>query len=143
MANVFWRSEADLTIIPVLNKIDLPASDVERVSAEVINLLGCDESDIIKISAKTGQGVDEVLTAVVERIPAKPKGEPIAGTRALIFDSYYDDYRGVILYTRELLTVRLNGVIRLRCLELARAWFGARSWCIEPRYATKPINRDW
>lgn len=99
LANVYLAIEADLTIIPVLNKIDLPASDVERVSAEVINLLGCDESDIIKISAKTGQGIDEVLTAVVERIPP-PKGEPIAGTRALIFDSYYDDYRGVILYTR-------------------------------------------
>ena len=99
LANVYLALAADLTIIPVLNKIDLPASDVPRVSAEVINLLGCREEDILKISAKTGEGVTEVLDAVVERI-APPQGKPEAPTRALIFDSYYDDYRGVILYTR-------------------------------------------
>lgn len=99
LANVYLALEANLTIVPVLNKIDLPASDVERVSAEVINLLGCDESEIIKISAKTGQGVTEVLDAIIERIPS-PTGNGDAATRALIFDSYYDDYRGVILYTR-------------------------------------------
>ncbi|MEO5691452.1 MAG: translation elongation factor 4 [Candidatus Saccharimonadales bacterium] len=99
LANVYLALEANLSIIPVLNKIDLPASDVERVSAEVINLLGCDESEIIKISAKTGQGVEEVLDAIVERV-TPPKGDHAAATRALIFDSYYDDYRGVILYMR-------------------------------------------
>ena len=99
LANVYLALAADLTIIPVLNKIDLPAADVPRVSAEIINLLGCDESDILKISAKTGEGVPEVLDAVLERI-APPQGETAAPTRALIFDSYYDDYRGVILYTR-------------------------------------------
>ncbi len=99
LANVYLAMEANLHIIPVLNKIDLPASDVSRVSAEVINLLGCDENDIIKISAKTGQGVTDVLDAIVEQIPA-PTGDQAASTRALIFDSYYDDYRGVILYTR-------------------------------------------
>ena len=99
LANVYLALAADLTIIPVLNKIDLPAADVPRVSAEIINLLGCDESDILKISAKTGEGVPEVLDAVLERI-APPQGETTAPTRALIFDSYYDDYRGVILYTR-------------------------------------------
>ncbi len=99
LANVYLAIEQDLTIIPVLNKVDLPAADVPRVSKEVINLLGCDESDIIKISAKTGENVDQVLAAVVERIPA-PRGEVDAPTRALIFDSYYDDYRGVILYVR-------------------------------------------
>jgi GTP-binding protein LepA len=91
--------EAELTIIPVLNKIDLPAADVARVSKEIINLLGCSEDDILKISAKTGEGVTEVLDAVVTRVPS-PKGDPSAPTRALIFDSYYDDYRGVILYVR-------------------------------------------
>jgi len=90
---------ADLTIIPVLNKVDLPAADVPRVTAEVINLLGCSESDILKISAKTGQGVPDVLDAVVQRI-VPPAGDAAKPTRALIFDSYYDDYRGVILYTR-------------------------------------------
>lgn len=99
LANVYLALAADLTIIPVLNKIDLPAADVPRVSAEIINLLGCTEDDILKISAKTGQGVIEVLDAVVERI-VPPSGQPDAPTRALIFDSYYDDYRGVILYTR-------------------------------------------
>ena len=99
LANVYLALAADLTIIPVLNKVDLPAADVERVSAQVINLLGCDESDILKISAKTGEGVQTVLDAVVERI-APPTGGSADETRALIFDSYYDDYRGVILYTR-------------------------------------------
>ncbi len=99
LANVYLAMEQDLTIIPVLNKVDLPAADVPRVSKQVINLLGCDESEIIYISAKTGQNVDQVLAAIVERIPA-PKGQPDDPTRALIFDSYYDDYRGVILYVR-------------------------------------------
>ena len=99
LANVYLAMEQDLTIIPVLNKVDLLAADVPRVSKQVINLLGCGESDIIHISAKTGQNVDQVLEAIVERIPA-PKGQPHDPTRALIFDSYYDDYRGVILYVR-------------------------------------------
>jgi GTP-binding protein LepA len=99
LANVYLAMAADLTIIPVLNKIDLPAADVPKVSAEIINLLGCAEDDILKISAKTGQGVGEVLDAVVERIAA-PSGEREVPTRALIFDSYFDDYRGVILYVR-------------------------------------------
>ena len=99
LANVYLALAADLTIIPVLNKIDLPAADVPRVSAEIINLLGCDESDILQISAKTGVGVEKVLDAVVEKV-TPPAGDPAAPTRALIFDSYYDDYLGVILYTR-------------------------------------------
>ncbi len=99
LANVYLAMEADLTILPVLNKIDLPAADVDRVSNEVIALLGCQADDILHISAKTGQGVDAVLDAIVAEVP-QPKGDPAAATRALIFDSYYDDYRGVILYTR-------------------------------------------
>lgn len=99
LANVYLAMAANLTIIPVLNKIDLPAADVPRVTAEVINLLGCKAEDILMISAKTGQGVEQVLDAVVENI-ASPRGDASATTRALIFDSYYDDYRGVILYVR-------------------------------------------
>ena len=99
LANVYLAIEQDLTIIPVLNKVDLPAADVPRVSKEVMNLLGCDESEIIKISAKTGENVDQVLDAIVDRVPS-PRGGVEAKTRALIFDSYYDDYRGVILYVR-------------------------------------------
>lgn len=99
LANVYLALAADLTIIPVLNKVDLPAADIPRVSAEVKNLLGCTDDEIVKISAKTGEGVLEVLDAVLEKI-ASPKGSQSAATRSLIFDSYYDDYRGVILYTR-------------------------------------------
>ncbi len=99
LANVYLAIEADLKIIPVLNKIDLPAADVDRVSAEVVNLLGCEKDDILHISAKTGQGVDKVLEKIISDIPP-PSGNSAEGTRALIFDSYYDDYRGVILYVR-------------------------------------------
>ncbi|MEO8691622.1 MAG: translation elongation factor 4 [Candidatus Saccharimonas sp.] len=99
LANVYLALEQNLVIIPVLNKVDLPAADVPRVSKEVINLLGCDESDIIKVSAKTGENVEQVLEAITERVPA-PQGSDSTPTRALIFDSYYDDYRGVVLYVR-------------------------------------------
>lgn len=99
LANVYLALAADLTIIPVLNKIDLPAADVERVSAEIISLLGCAPEDILQISAKTGQGVEMVLDKIIELVPA-PQVSELPATRALIFDSYYDDYRGVILYVR-------------------------------------------
>jgi GTP-binding protein LepA len=99
LANVYLALEADLKIIPVLNKIDLPAADVEKVSAEVISLLGCTKDEILHISAKTGQGVDAVLERIVADVPP-PKPSDALETRALIFDSYYDDYRGVILYVR-------------------------------------------
>jgi GTP-binding protein LepA len=99
LANVYLAIARDLTIIPVLNKIDLPAADVNRVSAEIINLLGCSAEDILHISAKTGEGVPAVLERVVRDVPP-PKSSELPETRALIFDSYYDDYRGVILYVR-------------------------------------------
>lgn len=99
LANVYLAMAADLHIIPVLNKIDLPAADVERVGAEIVSLLGCKFEDILQISAKTGMGVDAVLERIVDEIPA-PKRSERPETRALIFDSYYDDYRGVILYVR-------------------------------------------
>jgi GTP-binding protein LepA len=99
LANVYLALAADLTIIPVINKIDLPAANVERVSKEIVNLLGCKASDILSISAKTGQGVDKILDRVVSNVPP-PSGDSEGETRALIFDSYYDDYRGVILYIR-------------------------------------------
>lgn len=97
LANVYLALAADLHIIPVLNKIDLPAADVGRVSAEVVSLLGCKPEEILHISAKTGQGVEAVLKAVVEHVPS-PNGQSNTATRALIFDSYFDDYRGVVLY---------------------------------------------
>ena len=99
LANVYLAIEQDLEIIPVLNKVDLPAADVPRVSKEIINLLSCKQEDILQISAKTGKNVDQVLEAVVKRVPS-PSGINESPLRALIFDSYYDDYRGVVLYVR-------------------------------------------
>lgn len=99
LANVYLALGADLTIIPVLNKIDLPAADVPKVTKEVVSLLGCKPEDILHISAKTGEGVESVLDAVVARIDP-PKVLDSSQNRALIFDSYYDDYRGVVLYVR-------------------------------------------
>jgi GTP-binding protein LepA len=99
LANVYLAIAADLAIIPILNKVDLPAADVETVGAEIVSLLGCKFEDILQISAKTGQGVEAVLDRVVQDIPV-PKPPQSSKTRALIFDSYYDDYRGVILYVR-------------------------------------------
>ncbi len=99
LANVYLAMEADLTIIPVLNKIDLPAADVPKATKEVMSLLGCAEDDILKISAKTGEGVETVLDAVIDTVPP-PAGQAAGDTRALIFDSFYDEYRGVIVYVR-------------------------------------------
>ena len=99
LANVYLAIGANLKIIPVLNKIDLPAANVDKVAAEIIGLLGCSKDDILHISAKTGEGVDSLLEAIVEEIPS-PRGDSHKPTRALIFDSYYDDYRGVVLYAR-------------------------------------------
>ena len=98
LANLYLAIENDLEIIPVLNKIDLPIADVPAVTEELVELLGVDEADILKISAKTGEGVIDVLDAVVGRIPA-PKTTK-EETRALIFDSYYDPYRGVVSLAR-------------------------------------------
>lgn len=100
LANVYLAIEQDLTIIPVINKIDLPAAEVEKVAAEIMNLLGCRREEIIGVSAKTGLNVEQVLDAIMERCPAPKRALADAPTRALIFDSYFDDYRGVVLYVR-------------------------------------------
>ena len=99
LANVYLALEQDLYIIPVINKIDLPAADVEKVKKEIINLLGCEEDEIIGVSAKTGLNVEKVLDTIIEKSPAptKQQGNEL---KALIFDSYFDDYRGVVLYVR-------------------------------------------
>jgi GTP-binding protein LepA len=100
LAVLYMAMEHDLVIIPVLNKIDLPAADPERVSKEVIKMLGCKAEDILKISAKEGTGVAEVLQAVMDRIPA-PKETTVTGAaRALIFDAVMDEYRGAVAYAR-------------------------------------------
>ncbi|MBR2802991.1 translation elongation factor 4 [Candidatus Saccharibacteria bacterium] len=98
LANVYLAIEQDLNIIPVINKIDLPAADVEGVAAQIINLLGCSREEIIEASGKTGFGVDEILDRIIETDEIKYQGSD--ETKALIFDSYFDDYRGVVLYVR-------------------------------------------
>lgn len=99
LANVYLALEQDLYIIPVINKVDLPAADVEKVTAQIVNLLGCAPEDIIPVSGKTGYNIDQVLDTIIEKAPA-PRATESSDTRALIFDSYFDDYRGVILYVR-------------------------------------------
>ncbi len=99
LANLYLAMEQDLTIIPVANKIDLPASDLAKTKNEIVKLLGSDEKEILSASGKTGFGVKEILDAVIERIPV-PKGESGKPLRALIFDSNYDEYRGVVAYVR-------------------------------------------
>jgi GTP-binding protein LepA len=99
LANLYLAMENDLTIIPVLNKIDLPAAQPEKFSEELANLIGCDTSDVLRVSAKTGVGVDALLNRVVKDVPP-PVGVADAPARAMIFDSVYDPYRGVVTYVR-------------------------------------------
>ena len=99
LANVYLAIEANLTIIPVINKIDLPAAEPDKVADEISSLLGCGPEEIIRISAKEGTDVEKVLDKVVEMVPS-PTGKVEAPLRALVFDSVYDEYRGVILYVR-------------------------------------------
>ena len=99
LANLYMAIEGDLTIIPVLNKIDLPAAEPEKHAEEIASLIGCDVSDVLKVSGKTGQGVPELLDRIVQAVPA-PHGDPDAPARAMIFDSVYDTYRGVVTYVR-------------------------------------------
>lgn len=99
LANVYLALENDLTIIPVINKIDLPNADPERVKKELVDTLGFNEDEIILTSAKTGEGIKELVEAVIERVPS-PKGNPNDKLKALVFDSYFDPYRGVVALIR-------------------------------------------
>ncbi|MFI9535059.1 translation elongation factor 4 [Nocardia fusca] len=99
LANLYLALDKDLEIIPVLNKIDLPAADPERYAAELAHIVGCEPEDVLRVSGKTGVGVTELLDRVIERVPA-PVGDPDAPARAMIFDSVYDTYRGVVTYVR-------------------------------------------
>jgi len=99
LANVYMAVDNDLEIIPVINKIDLPSADIDRVAQEIENTIGIDASEAILVSAKTGEGIEELLDAIIERIPA-PKGDPNAPTKALIYDSWFDNYLGAICIVR-------------------------------------------
>jgi GTP-binding protein LepA len=99
LANLYLAINADLRIIPVLNKIDLPAAQPDRYAEELSAIIGCDPSEVLRVSAKTGEGVEELLNTIVDLVP-HPVGDPNAPARALIFDSVYDTYRGVVTYVR-------------------------------------------
>ena len=99
VANTYLAVDSGLELIPALNKIDLPGAEPERVAGEIGELLGEDPEGVLRLSAKTGDGVEELLEAIVDRIPA-PEGDADAPARALIFDSEFDQYRGVIAYVR-------------------------------------------
>ncbi len=99
VANAYLAIENDLTIVPILNKVDLPHARADEIAEEIEHSIGIDATDALRVSAKTGLGVDSVLRAIVERIPA-PKESPAAPLRALIFDAQYDEYRGIIVYLR-------------------------------------------
>jgi GTP-binding protein LepA len=99
VANTYAAIEAGLELIPVVNKVDLPSAEPDAVAAQIVDLIGGGEDDVLRISAKTGEGVPDVLEAIVDRIPA-PEGDPDAPARALIFDSEFDQYRGVVAYVR-------------------------------------------
>ncbi|MER6411074.1 translation elongation factor 4 [Streptomyces humidus] len=114
LANLYLAMENELTIIPVLNKIDLPAAQPEKFAEELANLVGCDPDDVLRVSAKTGLGVDALLDKVVKEIPA-PVGVADAPARAMIFDSVYDSYRGVVTYVR-VIDGQLNKRERIRMM---------------------------
>jgi GTP-binding protein LepA len=114
IANLYLAIEADLAIVPVLNKIDLPAARPDEVAEEIVAILGGDIADVLRISAKTGEGVDAVLDAIVDRVPP-PAGDPDGATRALVFDSVYDAYRGALVYFR-IVDGRLRRHDRIRLL---------------------------
>jgi GTP-binding protein LepA len=99
LANLYLALEADLKIIPVLNKIDLPAAQPERYAEEIAGIIGTSPDEVLKVSAKTGVGVEDLLNVIVDQVPS-PDGDPDAASRALIFDSVYDTYRGVVTYVR-------------------------------------------
>ncbi|GGW29012.1 translation elongation factor 4 [Streptomyces caelestis] len=114
LANLYLAMENDLTIIPVLNKIDLPAAQPEKFADELAHLIGCEPDDVLKVSAKTGLGVEALLDKVVEQVPA-PVGVKDAPARAMIFDSVYDSYRGVVTYVR-VIDGQLNKRERIRMM---------------------------
>ncbi|MFW5856603.1 MAG: translation elongation factor 4, partial [Planctomycetota bacterium] len=118
LANAYLALDAELEILPVINKIDLPTADLDGVSEEFEQFLGCDADEILRVSAKTGDGVPDCLAAIVQRVPA-PTGDPAAPPRALIYDSRYDDYRGVIASIR-MMDGTLNVGDRIRMIATGR-----------------------
>ena len=138
LANLYLAMGHDLEIIPVLNKIDLPAADVPAVTEELVELLGVDEGEILKISAKTGEGVKSVLDAIVDRVPTPQTTQE--QTRALIFDSYYDPYRGVVTLAR-LFDGELRKGDRVRAMGSEERFELLEVGCYSPKPSALPALR--
>ena len=155
LSNVYLAIENNLEIIPVLNKIDLPSADIERVSEEVINLLGCKKEDIIPVSAKTGINVEAILDAVIERIPEPKKlsrdSELLSHestenekdiTKALIFDSQYDPYKGVVVYLK-LFSWEIKKWDKLEFINTWAKIEVLEVWCFRPKYTPREALYEW
>lgn len=155
LSNVYLAMENDLEIIPVLNKIDLPSADVERVSEEVMNLLGCKREDIIPVSAKTGINVEAILDAVIERIPEPKKlsresellvhestDNETEVTKALIFDSQYDPYKGVVVYLK-LFSWEIKKWNKLEFINTGAKIEVLEVGCFRPKYTPREALYEW
>lgn len=136
IANLYLAIEQDLTIIPVLNKIDLPNAEVERRAEELMRLIGCKREDIISASGKTGAGVDEILERIVKDVPP-PKGESDQPFRALIFDSKYDEFKGVVAYVRAV-DGKLMKNERIRCVMTQAEGEALEVGYLKPQYVAAP-----
>ncbi|MXY78805.1 MAG: elongation factor 4 [Chloroflexi bacterium] len=136
LANVYLALEQDLTIIPVINKIDLPAADPDHVARELVDVVGFGADEILRVSAKTGEGVAALLEAIVARVPA-PAGDPAAPPRALIFDQAYDAYKGVVAYVR-VAEGTLRGTAPLRLMASARRFEPMEFGTFAPQLAPLP-----
>ena len=135
LANAYLAIENELEIVPVVNKIDLPSADPDGAAAEVTSSSAASPEDVVRISAKTGINVDQVLDAIVERIPA-PEGDPDAPARALIFDSSYDQYRGVIAFVR-VVDGRLPTGAALRAMAMGTDFDAEELGFMSPRRASR------
>ncbi|HCK06027.1 MAG TPA: elongation factor 4 [Flavobacteriaceae bacterium] len=137
ISNLYLALGNDLEIIPVLNKIDLPSANPEEVTDDIVDLLGCAPEDIIPASAKTGLGIQEILTAIIERVPA-PKGNPDESLQALIFDSVYNPFRGIETYFRV-----LNGAItkgqQIKFMATGKTYFADEIGTLKLRQEPKPV----
>ena len=125
VANLYLALDNNLTLLPVINKIDLPAADVERVREEIDADLGLDPFEAIPVSAKTGEGVEDVLAGIVNKLPC-PKGDPDAPLKVLVFDAHFDRYRGVILQCRV-----MEGTLKPATPSISCTWVAiipSRSW---------------
>lgn len=130
LANVYMALEHDLEIIPVINKVDLPSADPEKVKKEIEDVIGLDASDAILASAKTGSGIEDILEAIVERIPA-PQGDDDAPLKALIFDSYFDAYKGVIAHVR-LMDGKMKKGTKLKMMATGKVFDVTEVGCFRP-----------